>query len=471
MPARLSLDVTALTMKVRRTLLTAIRSLRRNILRSVLTCLGIIIGIASVIALMEIGRGATVAIQTAVAKFGANIVIIIPGETTSSGVSFGSGTRITLTPEDCDAIREECPAVRKAAPNVGARLQLVYGNRNWQPNNIYGTTPEYLDVGNWQISEGQPFTDHDVQSVAQVCLIGQTLVRELFDGDDPIGKSIRVRNTNLHVVGVLVGKGAVMGGTDQDDVLIAPWTTVKFRLSSSMLGLTNQSAAAAAGSSLTAMNTLSNLYPSASIDPYPVLSASQAADTPQPVRFQNVDSIFVSVRSSAEIESAIHQVTEMLRERHRLGEDQPNDFQVLNISEFVKAFTSTTEILTHLLMSVAAISLMVGGVGIMNIMLVTVTERTREIGLRMAVGARQKDILQQFLVEAVALCLLGGLIGVACGRGLSLLVQLLLHWPIAMSLPAILIALAVSGGVGMVFGYYPAWKASRLDPIDALRFE
>ena len=456
---------------LRRTIRIAVRALRRNVLRSVLTCLGIIIGIAAVIALLEIGQGAAKAIRTAIASFGANIVMVFPGEATNSGVSYGTGTRITLTPEDCQAIADECPAVRKAAPNVQARLQLVYGHRNWQPNSMYGTTPDYLEVGNWHIAEGEAFTDHDVQSVNQVCLVGQTLVRELFDGESPIGQHIRIHNASLKVVGVLASKGANLMGWDQDDVVIIPWTTMKYRLSNSMLGRTNQSAAASAADALTAVNTLSNLYPSLALSPFPAPSTAQEADTPQPIRFQNIDQVIISARTPGEIPSAIHQITDLLRERHHLQPGDPDDFQVLNITEFTSALSAATVLMTNLLLCVAAISLAVGGVGIMIIMLVSVTERTREIGLRMAVGARGRDILRQFLVEAVVLCLLGGIIGILIGRGLSLLVQALLHWPIAISIPAILAALTVSATVGIVFGYYPAWKASRLDPIEALRYE
>jgi len=456
---------------LRITFRTAIRALRRNVLRSTLTCLGIIIGIAAVIALVEIGHGATVAIQTSIAKFGANIVMIFPGEATSGGISSGAGTLITLTPEDCEAIAEECPSVRAAAPNVQSRLQVVYGNRNWQPNSMYGTTPEYLDVGNWTIEQGEPITERDVLNSNLVCLIGQTLVRELFEDESPVGKSIRVRNVNLRVIGTLTSKGAALSGWDQDDVMIMPWTTVKYRLSNSALGKVNQSTVAAASSSGTSVNSLNNLYPGQSQSKFPLQSTAQAADTPLPVRFQNIDQIIVSAKSPGEIPAAIKQITDLLRQRHHLVGEAPDDFRVLNIAEFAGAFTSTSILMTNLLLCVAGVSLMVGGVGIMNIMLVSVTERTREIGLRMAVWARARDILRQFVVEAILLCLLGGIIGIVFGRGLSLLVEMLLHWPIAMSIPAILTALGVSAGVGLAFGYYPAWKASRLDPIDALRFE
>jgi len=450
---------------------TALHALRRNVLRSVLTCLGIIIGVAAVIAMMEIGQGSSSAIQASIAKLGANIVMVFPGEAQSGGISFGGGSRITLTPEDCEAIIDECPAVRNASPSVNARLQLVYGHKNWQPNNMNGTSPADLDVSNWQVAQGEAFTDHDVTTVSLVCLVGNTLVRELFDGESPVGKYVRVKNANLKVVGVLAPKGASMMGWDQDDVLMVPWTTVKYRLSNQMLSNVNQSAAAAATSSLTTVNTLSNLYPSSSVTLYPAASTLQAADAPQPVRFRNIDRITVSVRSQGEIPAAIRQITELLRERHHLRAGEDDDFQIRDMTEFTKAFASTSTVMTNLLLCVALISLVVGGVGIMNIMLVSVTERTREIGLRMAVGAKARDILWQFLIEAVLLCLLGGAMGILFGRGGSLLVKLFLRWPTALSMPAIIAAVVVSAGVGIIFGYYPAWKASRLDPIEALRYE
>jgi ABC-type antimicrobial peptide transport system permease subunit len=455
-----------------RTLKTAIHALRRNVMRSVLTCLGIIIGVAAVIAMIEIGQGSSVAIQSSISKLGANIVMVFPGEMQQGGVSFGTGSRITLTPEDCEAIIDECPAVRNASPSVGSRLQLVYGHKNWQPNQINGTTPADLDVSNWQMGRGEFFTDHDVQAVNNVCVVGATLVRELFEGDNPVGKQIRVKNTHLKVVGVLQAKGASMMGWDQDDIVMVPWTTVKYRLSNQMLSNVNQSAAAASsGGSLTTVNTLNNLYPSSGTSLYPAPSSIQQADTPQPVRFHNIDRISVSVKSPGEIPAAIKQITDLLRQRHHLRPGQPDDFNIRDMTEFTKAFAQTSSLMTTLLLCVAAISLMVGGVGIMNIMLVSVTERTREIGLRMAVGARARDILRQFLVEAVMLCLAGGAAGIMFGRGGSVLVRWFLRWPIAVSIPAIIVAVLVSAGIGIAFGFYPAWKASRLDPIEALRYE
>jgi ABC-type antimicrobial peptide transport system permease subunit len=454
---------------VSRTLKTAMHALRRNVLRSILTCLGIIIGVAAVITMMEIGQGSSAAIQGTISKMGANMLMVQPGESRTSGISSGSGTRITLTPEDCEAIRQECPAIKDAAPNVYARLQLVYGNKNWQPNQMYGTTPGYLEIGNWHIAEGEFFTDQDVKSANLVCVIGQTLVNELFDGESPVGKVIRVRNSNIKVVGTLVPKGANMMGWDQDDVIMAPWTTIKYRLSGSSLGNVNQSVAAAS-TSLTTVNTLNNLYPSSSLAVLPAASPNKA-NNPQIVRFPSVDRIYVSAVSADEIPNAMKQIAAVLRDRHKLSFKEPDDFEIRDMTEFTKALTSTSTLMTNLLLCVALISLVVGGVGIMNIMLVSVTERTREIGLRMAVGARANDILRQFLIEAILLCLFGGFMGILFGRGSSVLVNAFLHWPVSISVPAIIAAVFVSATTGILFGFYPAWKASRLDPIEALRFE
>jgi ABC-type antimicrobial peptide transport system permease subunit len=449
-----------------RTLRTALRALRRNKMRSALTCLGIIIGVAAVIAMMEIGSGSSRAIQKAISSMGADTIMIMPGTAASGGVTFGAGTTTTLTPEDCEAIERESPATRAAAPIVRARTQVVYGNRNWVPFFIVGTTPSYLEVRNWDVGEGEPFTEQDVRNASKVCVIGQTLVRELFQGSSPIGREVRVKNVSFKVIGVLSPKGANMMGMDQDDILLAPWTTIKRRVSGSTLTNVNQSAA---GTSAT-VNTLSSLYPGQP-SLYPVPSEVQAADTPLPVRFENIDQILASAQSSSQIRPAIREITQILHERHRIRAGEPNDFNIRDMTEMMKAMTSTTGLMTNLLLGVALISLVVGGVGIMNIMLVSVTERTREIGLRMAVGARARDILRQFLVEAVVLCVLGGALGIAIGRGSSLLIRTFLHWPTELSVGAIVAAVVVSVSVGVIFGYYPAWKASRLDPIEALRYE
>jgi len=457
-------------MKAYRIILTALRALRRNPMRAALTTLGIVIGVGAVIAMMEIGNGSSKAIQKSIASMGANNLLIHPGTAASGGVSFGSGSVMTLTPEDAEAILRECPAVRTVAPVVRARTQVVYGSRNWVPFSIYGTTPAFLEVRDWSnLAQGDVFTDRDVRNANRVCLLGQTLVRELFQGDSPIGKDIRINNVSFKVVGVLSRKGANMMGMDQDDIIVAPWTAIKYRVAGSRLANENQSSTSSSTSS--SVNSLSQLYPGGQPELYPAPSATQAADTPMPVRFTNVDQILVTARDSEAIPLAISQITALLRARHRIHNGEPDDFNIRDMTEMTKVMTSTAGLMTNLLLCVALISLVVGGVGIMNIMLVSVTERTREIGLRMAVGARARDILRQFLVEALGLCLAGGAMGILVGHGGSYLVKLLLHWPIATSLSAIIAAVLVSASVGIVFGYYPAWKASRLDPIEALRYE
>jgi ABC-type antimicrobial peptide transport system permease subunit len=455
-------------MKIHRTLRTALLALGRNPMRAMLTTLGIVIGVAAVIAMMEIGNGSSSAIQKSIASMGANTVLILPGTAASGGVSFGSGSAMTLTPQDYAAIVRECPAVASAAPVVRARAQVVYGNRNWVPNSIYGTTPSFLNVHDWtHLAEGTVFSDRDVLNANKVCVLGQTLVQQLFQGQSPIGKEIRIKNVSFRVLGVLSAKGANMVGMDQDDIVLAPWTTIKYRVTGSTLATTNQSS----DTPSTTVNSLSSLYPGGQQSLYPVASAAQAADNPMPVRFTNIDRIMAAAVSSAEIPAAIQQITETLRERHHIRDGEPDDFSIRDMTEMTKALSSTTLLMTNLLLCVAMISLLVGGVGIMNIMLVSVTERTREIGLRMAVGARARDILRQFLVESVVLCLVGGAIGILLGHGGSQLVRMFLHWPIQNSPGAIVAAVMVSAGVGIIFGYYPAWRASRLDPIDALRYE
>jgi ABC-type antimicrobial peptide transport system permease subunit len=457
-------------MKVYRIFQTALRALRRNPMRAALTTLGIVIGVGAVIAMMEIGHGSSTAIQNSIASMGANNLLIQPGTAASGGVSFGAGSIMTLTPQDAEAILLESPAVLSVAPVVRARSQVVYGNRNWVPFYIYGTTPTFLEVRDWtNLAEGAVFTDRDVRNGNRVCLLGQTLVRELFKGESPLGKKIRIQNVLFKVVGVLRKKGANMMGMDQDDIILAPWTAIKYRVAGASLANVNQSNTGSDTSS--SVNSLSKLYPGGLLHLYPVPSPTQVADTPMPVRFTNIDQILISARSSAEIPLAIRQMTTVLRARHRIDSGEADDFTIRDMTEMTKVMTSTATMMTNLLLCVALISLVVGGVGIMNIMLVSVTERTHEIGLRMAVGARARDILRQFLVEAVVLCLAGGGMGILLGHGGSYLVKLFLHWPIATSPGAIAAAVLVSAGVGIIFGYYPAWKASRLDPIEALRYE
>jgi macrolide transport system ATP-binding/permease protein len=454
---------------------SALDALRRNKLRSALSALGVIIAVGAVIAMIEIGQGSKAALQRTIANMGANTLMIQSGAASSGGVTMGAGTILTLTPQDSDEIGRQCPAISDVAPLVRARSQIVYGNHNWVPYQISGTTPAFLAVRDWEeMTEGGMFSDRDVRNWNKVCVIGATLKRELFQGESPIGKEIRINNVSFRVLGVLSRKGANMMGQDQDDIVLAPWTTIKFRVAGTTLSNGNQSSSASASSTSSTsdqVNTLSNLYPASTTSLYSSPSATEAADTPQPIRFTNVDQILAKATSENETVQAIGQITELLRERHRIRPGATEDFNIRDMTELTRTLASASQTMGTLLLVVALISLVVGGVGIMNIMLVSVTERTREIGLRMAVGARTYHILRQFLVEAVVLCLCGGALGILAGRGTSILVRSIKHWPTEASLSAIIAAVAVSATVGVVFGFYPAWKASRLDPIEALRYE
>ncbi len=451
-------------MTLARTLRTALRALFRNITRSALTVLGIVIGIAAVIAMMEIGKGSSGSIARTIASMGANNLLVLPGAAATGGVSFGGGSSLTLTPDDCAAILKDCSSVAAAAPIVRANNpQAIFGDVNYIPLSVVGTTPLFLNVREWtNLADGDCFTDGDVRNAARVCLVGQTIAKQLFGGRPPVGLEFRLQSISFRVVGVLSTKGANTFGQDQDDIIVAPWTTIKFRLQSGGGNTPNtsstQSSAATSGSIFPGGGSL-----------FPPLSTSGGMTST--ARFINVGQILVSATAPTQIQPAIAQITELLRERHRIRPGEPEDFQIRNMTESADALRSTTSMMTNLLLTVALISLVVGGVGIMNIMLVSVTERTREIGLRMAVGARSRDILLQFLTEATLLCLAGGIMGLATGRGTALLVKKLANWPVEPSMEAIIASIAVSVVVGIVFGFYPAWKASRLDPIEALRYE
>ncbi|MBQ7721431.1 MAG: ABC transporter permease [Kiritimatiellae bacterium] len=446
-------------------IVTALNALRRNILRSVLTMLGIVIGIASVIAMMEIGAGASGQIAAKIANMGSDVLMISPVAISSGGVSAGSGTSVTLTTDDVTAIRRDCPSVKAVTPVLSqGGIQVVRGSRNWSPNRIESGTPDYLVVQNWEISDGACFTERDVAASATVCLLGQTVVDELFDnGESAVGQFVRLNNVTFKVAGVLAKKGTNLMGMDQNDTAIIPWTTMQSRLAR---GGGMASTATSSGD-----YSRKNKYPITSVQYYPARDATQTANYPMPIRFNNISRIMASATSSDTVQDAISEISETLRLRHKIADGAEDDFEVRNMSELIDTITSTSSLMTSLLLIVALISLVVGGVGIMNIMFVSVTERTREIGLRMAIGARSSDILTQFLVESVILCLSGGIFGIATGRIASVVISSVLNWPTATSPTAIAMSVAVSAGIGIIFGFYPAWRASKLNPIDALRYE
>lgn len=449
-------------MKTTATVFIAFRALLRNPTRALLTMLGIVIGIAAVITLMEIGQGSAAAIRQTIENMGASSVMIIPGAAQTGGVSMGSGSRMTLTPGDCEAILRRCENVVNATPLVDARSQAIVGNRNWVPNSLVGSAPAFFAIRNWPVTEGEIFDEDDVKSSATVCVVGATVVRELFDGESPIGQKIRIKNVMFTVIGVLAAKGANMMGFDQDDIIVAPWTTMRQRVAGSRSG---------SSSSSTPSITTNTIYPGGAVSLYPSVSSIQQTNARLSPRFVYVDQLLIEASSPEKSEAVVEEITAVLRETHRLKPGEPDDFRVRNSAEMMQTLTKTTVLMANLLLGVALISLVVGGVGIMNIMLVSVTERTREIGLRMAVGAKSLDILKQFLIESIVLCLAGGVIGILLGHGAALMVEYNLKWPIQASPAAVAAAVIVSALVGIVFGFYPAWKASRLDPIDALRYE
>ena len=447
------------------TIVTALKALKRNPTRALLTTLGIIIGIAAVITMMEIGNGSKTSVRTTIEKMGANTGMVLPGWRRTAGVTMGYGSYISLTPADAEAVGRECPSVLYYSPVVrGSNQQLIFGNSNWVPQNIYGVTPEYFIIQNWRIAEGRMFNREEVESNARVCVIGSTVARELFGSVSPVDCELRIRDVSFRVIGVLHSKGSSMMGQDQDDVLLAPWTTIRMRI-------TGRRSGSASSTKSTPATKPSELYAATGVALYPEPDSSLTSDKLLIPKFTYIDWITFSASTPAKVKQAEKEITALLRERHRLRPMVEDDFRIRNSSDFMNMLNSTTGLMTNLLLGVALLSLLVGGVGIMNIMLVSVTERTREIGLRMAVGARSSDILKQFLVESIILCLVGGIIGILTGHGAALLVNYYLKWPIESSPGAVVAAVGVSVFVGVVFGFYPAWKASKLDPIEALRYE
>ena len=406
-------------MNVLTTLKVAVRALGRNRVRSGLTMLGVIIGVAAVIAMVSLGAGAQAQVEREINSMGANILYISPGSSRAGGFHHGAGSIQTLTVADAEAIRRECPAVKWASPQVGASATVVFGNQNWATR-VEGFNEQFQEIRNWPVESGAFFTETDVRTAARVAVLGRTVADNLLLGPDAEGQIIRVRNLPFRVLGVLARKGQSSWGRDQDDTVIVPYATVQKKLSSQALW---------------------------------------------------VSGIIVSAVSSRAGYAAEQQITELLRQRHGILPGRDADFHVRNLSEMAEAAEATQRTLGMLLGCIAGVSLIVGGIGIMNIMLVSVAERTREIGLRMAVGARSKHVRLQFLSEALVLSTLGGAVGIALGIGVSMIFASGLGWPVLISPESILISALFSAGVGIFFGYYPAHKAASLDPIEALRYE
>jgi putative ABC transport system permease protein len=396
----------------------AMRALARNKLRAFLTMLGIIIGVGAVIAMVAIGEGAKATIRAQIASLGTNVLIVLPGTTTQGGVRAGFGSIQTLVDGDAKAIVREVPAVAYASPVLRRQEQIVAGNLNWGTL-TQGVAPEFQQIRDWRIAEGRFLHDGDMESAAKVAVLGETVARNLFGNDDVLDAVVRIRNIPFRVVGVLEPKGQTGQGQDQDDTVMIPYTTMQKRL----------------------------------------------------MRITYVQSIVVSAVNAERVDEAQEQIAALLRQRHRIGPEREDDFSIRNLSDIAEAATTSARVMAVLLGSVASISLLVGGIGIMNIMLVSVTERTREIGIRMAVGARGKDIMLQFLVEAVVMAATGGCIGILLGIGSSEMLNRWAQWPIYISPSITAIAFFFSGAVGVFFGLYPAKKAATLDPIEALRYE
>jgi putative ABC transport system permease protein len=398
----------------------ALRALIRNKTRSLLTALGIIIGIAAVIAVVAVGQGASVTMRDQISSMGSNMVMIFPGSQKSGGFHGGAGTQQNLTVEDGEAILQDCPLVAAMSPLARSGSQCVYKEKNWGTS-VQGVNVQYLDIRNWEVDAGSFFTEIDVRSALRVCVLGKTVAEQLFGDADPVGQTIRIRNMPFRVLGVMAPKGSAAWGQDQDDVVIAPWTTVRRVLNNSA--------------------------------------------------FNNVGQVMISLTSMDNLERAKQEISGILRQRHRISPGADDDFTITDMTEVTKMVTQVSTMMTLLLTVIASISLVVGGIGIMNIMLVAVSERTREIGLRLAVGARRRDILMQFLAEAIALSGAGGVIGIGLGISAANILAKTNHWPVMISASAVLIALGFSAGVGIFFGFYPAWRAARMNPIESLRRE
>ena len=405
-------------MRIGSTFKVAGRALRKNKLRSALTALGIIIGVGAVIAMVSIGNGAKAQVQAQIASLGQNILQVFSGSITASGIRTGFGGAGTLKIEDAEAIRREVPGVIAVSEEVGSNAQVVAGNQNWFTR-ILGESADYFDIRQWPLAQGAAFTPQDVRSANKVCVIGHTAAYNIYGDEDPVGQVLRIKGVPFIVTGVLTQKGFSLQGTDQDDVVVMPYTSAMKRV--------------AGGTTLRNIN--------------------------------------VQIASEDEIASAQQQIVSLLRQRHNIRTGRDDDFTVRNQQEVADTANATASVMTGLLFAVACVSLVVGGIGIMNIMLVSVTERTREIGVRLAVGAHGRDILTQFLIEAVVLSAMGGVIGIAAGVIASKVISMIKNWPTVISPVWMLIAFLVSAAVGIFFGFYPAREASRLDPIDALRYE
>ena len=401
----------------------AIRALRVNKLRSALTMLGIVIGVGAVITMVSVGAGAQARVAEQIASLGSNMIVILSGTVTSGGVRLGSGSQLTITEDDAWAIQREIPLVEAAAPSVRGTAQVVYGNLNWATV-VQGVTPEYFTAREWSMADGRSFNPEDVDGAIKVALLGQTVALNLFGDTDPLGQLIRIKKVPFTVIGVLGRKGQNAWGQDQDDVIMVPMSTAKRS----------------------------------------VVGGSQA-------KAKAVGAISIRVRDATTMKEAEEEIRDLLRQRHRLQPYQEDDFWLRNLSEVLQSQEAASQVLTMLLAAIASVSLLVGGIGIMNIMLVSVTERTREIGLRMAVGARGRDILTQFLVEAVTLSLIGGAIGILLGLVGSWAMAYFAEWRILVSSESILVAFGFAAAVGIFFGFYPARKAAGLNPIEALRYE